>query len=48
MSEPTVYCTHRKGEPHNQQCMIKRARRLLQQRMHPKRTPVGTKPVRVL
>ena len=43
-----MYCTHRKDEPHNQKCAIKRARRLLQERMHPKRTPVGTKPQRLL
>jgi hypothetical protein len=48
MSEPTVYCTHRKDEPHTQACMIKRARRLLRERMHPKRTPAGTKLQRLL
>lgn len=48
MSEPTVYCTHRKGEACNSVCMLKHAKRLLRQRMHPRKTPTGTKPQRML
>jgi hypothetical protein len=48
MSEPTVYCNHRKDEPHNDRCTLKRAKRLLRDRFHPKRTPAGTKLQRLL